>query len=89
MTRNRLQWIHLSDLHINVDDQFDRSVVLPSLWRDIENLVSKGLQPDFIAFTGDVAYHGREEEYELAEKEFFQPLGGKMRKKKLTISLRE
>jgi len=74
MTSNRLQWIHLSDLHVNIEDQFDRGVVLSSLWKDIENLVAEGHQPDFIAFTGDVAYHGRPDEYVLAERDFFYPL---------------
>jgi hypothetical protein len=72
--RHRLTWIHLSDLHMKAGDQFNRSVVLSSLWRDIEALRNRGLQADFAAFTGDVAFHGSKDEYNLAASEFFHPL---------------
>jgi 3',5'-cyclic AMP phosphodiesterase CpdA len=59
---------------MQTDDEFDRSVVLSSLWRDIENLRTRGLEADFIVFTGDVAYRGLIHEYKLAENLFFDPL---------------
>ena len=56
-------------------DEFNRSIVLSSLWRDIETLRDQqGLQADFAAFTGDAAFHGLQEEYGLAASEFFHPL---------------
>lgn len=69
-----LTWIHLSDLHMELTDTFNRNIVLEALWRDIGDFVSRGIRPDFIAFTGDVSYHGLAQEYELAIKEFFDPL---------------
>jgi DNA-binding response OmpR family regulator len=69
-----LTWIHLSDLHMERSDLFNRQVVLEALWRDIRSLVANGLQPDFVAFTGDLAFGGGADEYEIAVSEFIEPL---------------
>src|SRR5690242_4649235 len=53
---NRVTWIHLSDLHMETEDRFYRNVVHACLWKDIAQLRAQGVKPDFIAFTGDVAY---------------------------------
>jgi 3',5'-cyclic AMP phosphodiesterase CpdA len=74
MANNLLTWIHLSDLHMESADSFNRKVVLDALWKDIKRLIDGGLQPDFIAFTGDTAFHGLPEEYKLAQELFFEPL---------------
>lgn len=71
---NTLTWLHLSDLHMRRDTLDDLRVVLDALWRDLYAQIQAGLQPDFIAFTGDIAYSGKEEESELAEEHFFRPL---------------
>jgi predicted phosphodiesterase len=50
-------------------------VVLDALWRDLPEQINKaGGRLDFIAFTGDIAYSGKEKEYELAIEHFFQHL---------------
>jgi len=70
-------WLHLADLHFKSGiefEQFNRKTVLDALWCDIGTQASAGFEPDFIVFTGDVAYHGRKEEYELAVEYFFEPL---------------
>jgi len=70
-------WLHLSDLHFKSGaefEEFNREIVLEILWDDIKNQIAKGLKPDFIVFTGDVAYHGRRDEYGLAVRHFFDPL---------------
>jgi hypothetical protein len=59
---------------MEANDLFNRKVVLSSLWEDLHKLRGLGLQADFIAFTGDVAYRGLRQEYELAAREFFDPL---------------
>jgi predicted phosphodiesterase len=72
-----ITWLHISDLHFRVGpafEEFNRRVVLRALWQDIRNQIDQGLDPDFIAFTGDVAYSGDVEEYTLAAKFFFDPL---------------
>jgi predicted MPP superfamily phosphohydrolase len=73
MPNQTLTWIHLSDLHMQSKDSFNRDTVLEALWADIKALQKKGLQPDFVAFTGDIAYHAKPDEYELA-KQFFDEL---------------
>jgi predicted MPP superfamily phosphohydrolase len=71
---NTLTWLHLSDLHMRRDALDNLRVVLDALWRDLRVQIETGWQPDFIAFTGDVAYSGKVEEYQLAEEHFFKPL---------------
>ena len=72
---NTLTWLHLSDLHMRPDALDDLGVVLEALWRDLPAQIAEvGGKLDFIAFTGDIAYSGKEEEYKLAEEHFFQPL---------------
>jgi 3',5'-cyclic AMP phosphodiesterase CpdA/CheY-like chemotaxis protein len=61
-------WLHLSDLHFALSEQHDRSVVIEALWRDLERCRDRGLQANFIIVTGDIAYSGKVEEYELAGK---------------------
>jgi len=71
---NTLTWLHVSDLHCESEDRFNRKVVIDAFLSDIKSLVTDGLKPDFVAFTGDVAYHGTTSEYEIATREFFEPL---------------
>jgi predicted MPP superfamily phosphohydrolase len=72
-----ITWLHLSDLHYQPDDAYNRDEVLKALWQDLRNRrdIDPGLeQLDFIVFTGDITYHGIPNEYELAVKNFIQPL---------------
>ena len=50
-------WLHLSDLHSRLRDDWDLQRVSDALLRDLQ-IVSKehGLHPDFIFFTGDIAF---------------------------------
>lgn len=67
------QVLHISDLHISTDREFDRSVVLePLIKRVIEDMKS-GFKPEVVVVTGDIAYSGIKKEYELA-KTFFDKL---------------
>jgi len=70
-------WIHLSDLHMQEKDSFDRSRVMEALFEDIEQRgdIDLGLKLiNAVFFTGDLAYHGYKKEYELAISEFVDPL---------------
>lgn len=72
-----ITWLHLSDLHFKSGKEyetFNRYIVLKSLWSDIETQLDKGLKPDFMVISGDIAYHGKSEQYELTIKDFFDPL---------------
>lgn len=74
---SNVTWLHLSDLHFRSgrgSEEFNREIVLRALWEDIREQIDRGIRPDFIFFTGDVAYSGRQEEYELAQERFFKPL---------------
>ncbi|MCG6868617.1 MAG: SIR2 family protein [Gammaproteobacteria bacterium] len=70
----QIAWLHLSDLHIRAGDQYDQQVALSPLLGDLTAIVEQGRQDfDCIFVTGDVAYSGRAEEYEVATK-FFRSL---------------
>lgn len=74
---SKVTWLHLSDLHFRSgsgSEEFNREIVLRALWEDIEEQIDRGIRPDFIFFTGDVAYSGQQKEYELAQERFFKPL---------------
>lgn len=74
---NVLKWVHLSDLHMQEKDAFNRSRVLKSLFEDLKSRekIDPNLQEiDAIFFTGDMAYHGYKKEYDLANNEFIEPL---------------
>lgn len=59
--------LHLSDVHFTVQKSWDAEPVLRELARFIGEEVQAGLVPDFVAFTGDLAFSGKAEEYELAQ----------------------
>ncbi|MEW6351047.1 MAG: metallophosphoesterase [Thermodesulfobacteriota bacterium] len=67
-------WLHLSDLHMEEADAFNRGVVIEALFKDLAALRARGVAPDFVAFTGDIACHGLESEYAFAQEEFFDKL---------------
>lgn len=64
-------WIHLSDLHLRTETEFDSSIVRNELLKDIYKCNGDyGLEPDFIVVSGDIAFSGQPEEYAMAS-EFF------------------
>jgi CheY-like chemotaxis protein len=71
-----ITFLHLADLHFQAGaafESFNLKRVLDALWEDIKSQAAE-LKPDFIVFTGDVSYHGKREEYDLAIEHFFDPL---------------
>jgi predicted MPP superfamily phosphohydrolase len=65
-----LTWLHISDFHIRSGDPYDRDVVLRALVKSVEEFRRTNRSPDLILATGDVAYSGKAEEYDLATKLF-------------------
>ncbi len=68
-----LTWLHLSDLHFRASKaiQWDADIVLKALLDDVAALIqseARPMHPDFIAITGDIAYSGKPEEYDLAQE---------------------
>lgn len=59
--------LHISDIHIKSgpDKKFDRSVVLDPLLKRIKEDYNK-FQPELVVVTGDIAYKGIKDEYDLA-----------------------
>jgi len=48
-----LQLLHISDLHIDLSEKFDRSVVLDPLISRVKEDREKGLEPEIVVVTGD------------------------------------
>jgi formylglycine-generating enzyme required for sulfatase activity len=70
---NQFQILHISDLHFNKEQDFDRSLVIELFLKRLKEDYNKGLQPEIVIVTGDIAYHGIKTEYEKA-KPFFDEL---------------
>ncbi len=69
-----LTWLHVSDFHIRGGDPYDRDVVLKALVRSVrEYRETKGIKPDLIFATGDIAHGGKAAEY-IPATEFFDGL---------------
>ena len=66
-------WLHISDIHLRSDNEWSQDVVLKTMCRNIREQREAGMVADFILVTGDVAFSGKSEEYDLAEK-FFNEL---------------
>jgi predicted MPP superfamily phosphohydrolase len=64
----KLTLLHLSDLHIRDDEEekTDRSVVLGPLLDRLKKDRKKGLRPELVLITGDIAFQGIKAEYDLA-----------------------
>ncbi|MCF6153832.1 MAG: hypothetical protein E3K36_00970 [Candidatus Brocadia sp.] len=67
------QILHISDLHIKSEENFDRSVVLDPLIERAKEDLQSHLKPEIVVVTGDIAYAGLKTEYALA-KNFFDDL---------------
>jgi 3',5'-cyclic AMP phosphodiesterase CpdA len=65
-------WLHLSDLHFRADGGGDAYVQDAVTARFLEHLPillsAQRLSPEFIFFTGDIAFSGQKKEYEAASK---------------------
>jgi 3',5'-cyclic AMP phosphodiesterase CpdA len=56
MNRN-ITWLHLSDLHARKKSDWDFRQISDSIVRDLKSMQKEqGLRPDFIFFTGDLAF---------------------------------
>ena len=68
-----ISWLHISDIHLRASDEWSQDVVLNAMCRNIEKQRAEGITADFILVTGDIAFSGKPEEYELAA-DFFDDL---------------
>jgi len=61
--KRTVTWLHLSDLHARLRDDWDADEISGKLIRDLRRLErQENLRPDFIFFTGDAAYGATEGE---------------------------
>jgi 3',5'-cyclic AMP phosphodiesterase CpdA len=68
-----ISWLHISDIHMCVRDAWSQDVVLRAMCDNISLQSKEGVTIDFILATGDLAFSGATEEYELT-KPFFDAL---------------
>lgn len=72
-----INWLHLSDWHQR-GREFDRSKVAKRLLADIaeraQKIDSQLENIDFVVFSGDIAFSGQKEEFELANQQLIKPL---------------
>lgn len=59
-------WLHISDIHLRIQNEWSQDVVLNAMCSQIEKQRSQGVEPDFILVTGDIAFSGKSKEYALA-----------------------
>jgi predicted MPP superfamily phosphohydrolase/tetratricopeptide (TPR) repeat protein len=60
--------LHISDLHFSPKSQWDSAGVLSHFALAVKELCDQDLRPNVIALTGDIAYSGSADEYDLARK---------------------
>ena len=75
---DKFSWLHLSDFHFRAEgDPFSQDVSAKKILSDIPSRLSDEYPLQFVVVTGDVAFSGKSDEYEIAA-EFFESLAGKL-----------
>ena len=62
-----IAWLHVSDVHIRQRDEWSQDVVLRAMADSIRQRRGQGLTLEFILATGDLAFSGKQDEYELVK----------------------
>jgi predicted MPP superfamily phosphohydrolase len=72
----KLNILHLADLHSSADDAIYLDSLAEGLRKDISELTSRGLKPDFVCITGDLINRGElaKSEFGLTEATFIGPV---------------
>lgn len=61
-------WLHISDLHYREEHGYQIGIVEKALLEDVKRTIDeKSLAPDFVAFTGDLAFSGQDKQYAWVE----------------------
>ena len=66
-----IRWLHLSDVHENKREKYARDRMYEKI---VKEVAEHRPAPDFVFLTGDLAFSGKEVEYDRLEKEFIAPL---------------
>ena len=65
-------WLHISDLHIRNSDSWSRDAVLDAMLRYLHSGYSNGLAVDFVLISGDLAFSGEKDQYDLVAQFLIQ-----------------
>jgi len=71
-----ITWLHLSDWHQGAES-FDRKVLRDKLIEDLaarDRIAPELADIDFVVFSGDLAYSGKDEQYQTARVEYLEPV---------------
>ena len=60
-------WLHISDLHLRESEAPPQKAVLSAMLDDITHRCASGLVVDFVLATGDLAFSGKDLEYNVVE----------------------
>jgi len=66
-----IRWLHLSDVHESSRDGYHRTAMYEAIVAEVKGAEQK---PDFVFFTGDLAFSGTVPEYELLKERLLLPL---------------
>ncbi len=68
-----VNWLHLSDFHFGLHP-FEQTFSAKKIVEHLKDAQAKGLTPDFIFITGDVANSGKKAEYEQFVEQLISPI---------------
>lgn len=73
MHTEKIKWLHLSDFHVGQDD-YGQTQLFKSILKHVSEQKERGITPDYIFVTGDLAYKGAASEYIKFNTDFLEPL---------------
>lgn len=75
MPHRELSWLHLSDLHVGLEDHgTDWAQRIERFLDDVEEVLSVAGPVDLVLFTGDLTQGGEKEEFQRLDTEVLEPL---------------
>lgn len=73
MSSKGITWLHLSDFHVG-QDEYGQKQLFKEIISHVKNQKERGITPDYVFITGDLANKGLKSEYELFNESFLLPL---------------
>lgn len=70
---NQIRWLHLSDFHFGLN-RYDQEFSAKKIVEHLKENLDKGVFPDFVFITGDVANTGKKSEYEQFIDNLISPI---------------
>ena len=62
-----IRWLHISDLHLRESEAWSQDAVLSAMLDKIDERIAAGTRFDFVLVTGDLAFSGKNSEFDLVE----------------------